>query len=462
MRALLISTYELGRQPFGLASPAAWLRRDGWDVQCADLTRERLTREAVGAASLIGFHLPMHTATRLAGPVIAGVRELNPSARLCAYGLYAPLNADWLRGCGIHDVLGGEFEEALLGVARGLAASAAPAKTAPPQTSPAVPRIRFLVPDREGLPGPNRYAMLRMPDGTSRVVGSTEASRGCKHLCRHCPIVPVYEGQFRIVPPDVVLADVAAQIAAGAQHVTFGDPDFFNGPSHALRIVDGLHAMHPLVTYDVTVKIEHVLRYRALLPRLHDTGCLFVTSAVESVDNLALERLAKGHTRQDFIEAVELCRAANLTLVPTFVAFHPWISLAGYCDLLDTIESLDLVDHVAPIQLAIRLLLPRGSKLLDLHDVQSVIEGFDAATLAYRWRHTDPAVDALQQAIAELVGVRVSADRRALFDEISDLAHARAAASRPSRRAVQRSPVPYMSEPWYCCAEPNPDDVMLV
>ena len=39
MRALLISTYELGHQPFGLASPAAWLRRD--DVEVQAWTRRR-------------------------------------------------------------------------------------------------------------------------------------------------------------------------------------------------------------------------------------------------------------------------------------------------------------------------------------------------------------------------------------------------------------------------------------
>src|SRR2546428_14051519 len=93
MRALLVSTYELGRQPFGLASPAAWLRAAGWDVSCIDVTRERLRREAIERADLVGFHLPMHTATRLAGPIIAHVKSINPSARPCAYRLYPPRNA---------------------------------------------------------------------------------------------------------------------------------------------------------------------------------------------------------------------------------------------------------------------------------------------------------------------------------------------------------------------------------
>jgi hypothetical protein len=117
MRALLISTYDLGRQPLGLASPAAWLRRWGVEVDCADTSRELLDEGRIAAASLVGFYLPMHTATRLAGPVIERVRRVNPAARLCAYGLYAPLNAPWLRERGIQHVLGPDAEAELVELA---------------------------------------------------------------------------------------------------------------------------------------------------------------------------------------------------------------------------------------------------------------------------------------------------------------------------------------------------------
>jgi hypothetical protein len=466
MQAILISTYELGRQPFGLASPAAWLRRAGWDVTCVDLTRQPLPAASVGTASLVGFHLPMHTATRLAAPAIATVRRLGPSSRICAYGLYAPLNAAWLRSIGVDDVLGGEFEEELTAIALRCAAGLPAFEPSRAPASPAaIPRIHFLVPDRSGLPALDRYATLHMPDGTRRLVGSTEASRGCRHLCRHCPIVPVYEGRFRIVEPDIVLADIDAQVAAGAQHITFGDPDFFNGPTHAMRVVDGLHAAHPTLTYDVTIKIEHLLQHGHRLPRLRETGCLFITSAVESIDDRALGFLLKGHTRADFIGAVALCRAISVTLVPTFVAFHPWLTLEGYCDLLDTIARLDLIDHVPPIQLAIRLLIPQGSKLLDLDEVRGLVTGFDPATLAHKWFHPDPRVDDLHREVTSLVGVRVASDRRALFEEISALAHDRAGLARAVESGAPApgpAAVPYLDEPWYCCAEPNPDQMRVI
>ena len=192
----------------------------------------------------------------------------------------------------------------------------------------------FLVPDRQRAAGALaiRDACRSAASGASS--GYTEASRGCKHRCRHCPIVPVYDGRFRIVPIPIVLEDVRRQVAAGARHITFGDPDFLNGPRHARELVTALAREFPGLTYDVTIKIEHLLAHAELLPVLRDTGCLFVTSAVESIDDRVLAQLEKGHTRRDFEQVVERCRAAGLTLVPTFVAFTPWTTLAGYCELL--------------------------------------------------------------------------------------------------------------------------------
>jgi hypothetical protein len=449
----------MGRQPFGLASPAAWLRAAGWEVVCADVSKERLREADIASADVIAFHLPMHTATRLAAPVIARSRALNPSARICAYGLYAPLNGEWLRSIGVDAVFGGEFEEELTAWAgthsssfdRLRTSEKVPLVVSLSNHERPIPRIHFLVPDRSTLPPLSKYASLQLTDGTRRVVGYTEASRGCKHLCRHCPVVPIYNGQFRIVPPDVVLADIAAQVAAGARHITFGDPDFFNGPTHAMRIVDGLHAAHAGVSYDVTIKVEHLLRHRALLPRLAESGCMFVTSAVESLDDRVLTILDKGHTRADFFEAVDVCAAAGVTLIPTFVAFHPWLTLAGYCDLLDTIAALDLVDHVAPIQLAIRLLLPEGSRLLTSPEMRAHVGAFDPETLTYRWSHPDPGVDALHADVTAIVGTRLTAHRRAVFEEISALAHDRAyLPATPTKAARDRATVPYLNEPWYC------------
>ena len=164
----------------------------------------------------------MHTATRLALPVLKRVRALNSQAHLCCYGLYAPLNEAHLRNAGVQSIIGGEFEAALSRWLMGCSLSRKrlwSGCNSCCQTGPACPSL-------------SRYPKLVTGSGKKRV-GYTEASRGCKHLCRHCPVVPVYNGAFRVVPMDIVLADIRQQVAAGAEHITFGDPDFLNGPTHA-------------------------------------------------------------------------------------------------------------------------------------------------------------------------------------------------------------------------------------
>jgi radical SAM superfamily enzyme YgiQ (UPF0313 family) len=454
---LLISTYELGRQPFGLASPAAWLREAGHHVTQLDLSRQPLDETAARAAQLVCFYLPMHTATRLALPVIARVRELNPEGRLCAYGLYAPLNAELLRAAGVISIIGGEFEAELVKLAR-LAAGDTPATAAAgPAASTHVislERLPFRAPEREGLPALRDYAQLRLSDGALRTVGYTEASRGCKHLCRHCPVVNVYNGTFRVVQREVVLEDVRRQVAAGAEHITFGDPDFFNGPTHAMELVRALHREFPRVTYDATIKIEHLLQHADLLPELRATGCAFVTSAVESLDDDVLAKLEKGHTRADFLRAVALMRAAGLPLSPTFIPFTPWTTLGSYSELLKTLADLELVENVAPVQLAIRLLIPAGSRLLELEEVRALAGEFDREKLAYPWRHPDPRVDELQQQVQGAVALiaKHETPRAQVFGEVCQLVREFSAdilAWAPPLLAA-RVTIPYLTEPWYC------------
>jgi len=465
MKILLISTYELGRQPFGLVSPAAWLRKRGHKITSFDLTRQALDPAAVRSAELIAIYLPMHTATRLACKLIPSLREQNPGAHICCYGLYAPMNADYLQSLGVATILGGEFESALVRLADRLAASPADHDELP-QNEPMISldRLKFEVPDRAGLAPIANYAHLVMPGAGYRVVGSTEASRGCKHLCRHCPIVPVYNGVFRIVARDVVLADVRQQVAAGAQHISFGDPDFFNGIRHAMDLIEAFHREFPGVTYDVTIKIEHLRKHEQHLPRLRDTGCLFVTSAVESVDDEILSRLDKGHTRQDFLYVAQKFRELGMTLHPTFVPFTPWTTMDGYLDLLRVLAAEQLVENVAPIQLGIRLLIPEGSRLLELQDLRDAVRAFDAESLVYPWQNTDPRVDALSETVQSIAAAadRKKESRATAFAGIWNSAHAAAGLAPPMLQLSESRNVPFLSEPWYCCAEPTRDQLVSI
>jgi radical SAM family protein len=467
MKVVLVSTYDLGHQPFGIASPTAWLRENGAEVACLDLAVQELDASAldtIQSADALAFYLPMHTATRIAVNVIKKAQSVNPAAHYCAYGLYAPMNETLLRKLGVETVLGGEFEEELTSA---IFHRHDPSQGLNGMSVTGLPKLKFRVPDRTTLPGLAKYAFLALPDGTRRRVGYTEASRGCKHLCRHCPIVPVYDGQFRIVQQDIVLADVDQLVGAGAEHVSFGDPDFFNGTKHAMAIVKGLHERHPHVTYDVTIKIEHLLKHAALLSVLRDTGCAFVTSAVESVDDDILEILQKGHTRADFFTVVEAFRQVGLTLSPTFVAFTPWITCTGYAELLECIAQLDLIENVAPVQLAIRLLLPEGSRLLEVDSLKKCVTHFDEDALCYRWAHPDPAVDALQKEVDKAVQQSLQHcsqnGRGHVFENVWKTLQTYVDTPDlpvPANSCCSKK-VPSLSEAWYCCAEPTDQQLRI-
>ncbi|HUX67430.1 MAG TPA: CUAEP/CCAEP-tail radical SAM protein [Terriglobales bacterium] len=443
MRVVLISTYEMGRQPFGLASPAAWLGREGFEVIAADVSRAPLEAATLREAGLVGLFLPMHTATRLALRMLPGLRRAAPGAHFCAYGLYAEINRDLLRAAGVETVLGGEFEAGLTGLAQALRGG-----LAPPASATGLPRLVWQVPARGGLPPLERYARLQLGGGESRIVGYTEASRGCKHRCRHCPIVPVYGGQFRVVAAEVVLADIRQQVEAGAEHITFGDPDFFNGPAHALRLVEGLHREFPELSYDVTIKVEHLLRQRALLPRLRATGCALITTAVESFDDAVLARLEKGHSAADIFEVLELARGAGLALNPTLVAFTPWTTVESFGAMCRAIAEQGLEETVAPVQYGIRLLIPRGSRLLELEEAAGWLGEFDPEGLSYRWRAAAPEVEELCASVQAAVagGSKERRGRVEIFNEVAGLV---GGVHMPGG-APPRATVPYLDEPWFC------------
>src|SRR5262245_38270995 len=257
---LLVACYELGHQPLGVAWAAAFLEARGYAPAVLDVSVEPFDPEKVARARIVVVSVPMHTALRVGVALVARVRAVNPACHVVAHGLYAQLNAGHLLAHGVDSVIGGEAEGPLVTLVERLEAGTEPSPTGMAARPPAphLARLSFPVPSRAALPALKQYARLER-DGRHELVGYVEASRGCKHLCRHCPIPPVYGGRFFVVPGDVVLADVGQQVEAGATHVTIGDPDFLNGPRHALAVARGIHAAFPHVSFDFTAKVEHLL-----------------------------------------------------------------------------------------------------------------------------------------------------------------------------------------------------------
>jgi len=405
----------------------------------------------------------MHTALRLGARVAARVRAVNPAAHVCFYGLYATLNADHLLAGGGDSVLSGEVDGPLLALARALDRGDPPAtvpglgtrvRPAPPVLDAALAADpAAVVPDRRGLPPLRAYAGLER-DGTIVPAGYVEATRGCHHECRHCPIPPIYGGRFVVVPRPVVVADARAQVAAAARHLTFGDPDFFNGPGHGLRVMRELRDEFPWLSFDVTIKVEHLLQHRKRLPELAALGCAFVVSAVESLSDRVLQKLAKGHDRADVETALDLLDAVGLPMRPSLLPFTPWATLEDYVELLAFVAERDLVGHVDPIQLAIRLLVPPGSELLKDPSGAEWLGELDAPNYTYRWDHPDPRVDALQREIAALVEAAAAAHEPtpATFARIWAAAWRARGETPPPLPApvVPRRPPPRLTESWFC------------
>jgi radical SAM superfamily enzyme YgiQ (UPF0313 family) len=446
---LLVSTYELGHQPAGIAFPKAFLERAGFHPAALDLAVEPFDETLVQAARLIAVSVPMHTAARLGLAFAERARAVQPRALLAFHGLYAPLLDGLFRRAGACAVLGGECEEDLVELARAAAAGADLAPFRAPRT--VVKHLDYPVPSRLGLPSPRRYARAVDGDGRERLAGYAEATRGCKHQCRHCPIPALYRGRFFAIPVERVVEDVARQVEAGVRHITFGDPDFLNGPRHALRVAGAVHARFPELSFDFTAKIEHLVRHADALPEQRRAGALFVVSAVEALSDPVLARLAKGHTRADVFRAFEVCRATGLALRPSLIPFTPWSSLDEYVDLVETFAREGWLDTLDPVQLSLRLLLPPGSLLLGGPDAT---DGLDEAALTHRWRHPDPRMDALQSEVAR--AVEEAAEQRhppaATFDRIWRLALA--AAGRPYQQIALAADTgrraPRLTENWFC------------
>ncbi len=452
---LFVSCYELGHQPLGVALPLAFLERAGFAPEALDIAVEKFDTAKVARARCVAISVPMHTALRLGVRVAERVRAINPDAVICFYGLYAVLNADYLLANHADFCIGGECETPLVNLITALEAGRPGAVEGVVARggamSPFLERLPFAVPDRRPLPVLDRYARLEH-HGERRVAGYTEASRGCLHLCTHCPIPPVYGGRFFVVPQAVVLEDIRRQVAAGATHITFGDPDFLNGPGHALKVVRAMHADFPELTFDFTAKVEHILERRDLFPELGACGCLFMISAVESLSDTVLTVLEKHHTRADVEEAAAIVRAAGIALRPTWVAFTPWTTLDDYLEVLAFVEAHDLIDHVDPVQYTIRLLVPPGSYLLDRPAMKPYLGPLDQASFSYRWTHPDPRMDRLQKQVSALVeaDAKAGADPAVTFYRVWALAAGRPATAATAALPRDRPRAPRLSEPWFC------------
>ncbi len=449
---LLLSCYELGHQPLSLAASLAVLAQAGLTAQAVDLAVEPFPTDAAMHADFVGISVPMHTALRLGVSAARRIRTLNPTAKICFYGLYAALNETYLRETGLADhILAGEYETPLLHWLQQQSALSITNYQLPiaNASSLILPPSSF-IPHRAPLPALSQYAHL-LRDGIAYPAGYTETTRGCLHTCTHCPVVPVYNGRFFAIPVETVLADIRQQVNAGAMHISFGDPDFLNGPTHALRVTRALHAEFPHLTFDFTTKVEHILKHPTLFSEFRAFGAAFVISAFESLSTETLTRLQKGHTPADLDTALDILHAADIPVQPTWVAFTPWTTLDDYLAMLAWVRTRGLVMHIPLVQYAIRLLVPPKSALLNDPDTDTWLGPLVPENFSYTWAHPDPRMDALHGQIATLAEQMADADPCAAFEAVERVAYLIAGRVPPlPGREKLLPPPPRLTEDWFC------------
>jgi radical SAM superfamily enzyme YgiQ (UPF0313 family) len=456
-KIILIACYELGHQPLSLAWPLAALKEAGFQADAFDLSIDAFPDNEIKEASFVGIAVPMHTALRIGVQSAKRAYDINPDAHICFFGLYAWLNTDHLLRTHADSIIAGEYERPLVELVQAIQAGkqinhiqgiSTPGHINPPN----IERWQFPVPDRTQLPLLSEYAHYTHLD-QHNIAGYVEASRGCLHECNHCPIVPVYHGRFFVVPVEVVLTDIRQQVEAGARHITFGDPDFLNGPGHTVKITRALHAEFPDLTIDFTTKVEHILENKGLFPEFAELGCTFIISAFETTNDAILERLNKGHTVAQMGEALTILDVAGIAPQPTWMPFTPWMGLEDYIRFLGWIRDHSLIPYVPAVQLSIRMLVPPNSALLDHPDVDTWLGPLDQDNFTYLWVHPDPRMDQLQKETARLAEDHAEDDSFKTFGLIEDAAY-RIAGLR--RQQWTPPPVksftapPRMTENWFC------------
>ncbi len=500
MNVLLVSGYELGHQPYHLAVPAADLLADGHEVRCLDLSVEEGRTEDLEWADALGISVPMHTAARLGVEFALSTRSGFPDLPVVFYGLYAHVAWEAFRSRPSWGI-GGEYRQALRGLVsrvgeggegRGRLGGPERACEQEADSAPAtgvegtrggllsqgsvlgqavevrLDRTAPVVPARRLLPGLDSYAKLAW-GGELKLAGYVEATSGCSHKCRHCPVPIVYEGRIRKAGLEAILEDVAQLRDAGARHISFGDPDFLNAPSFAQALVAEFHASFPDLTFDCTAKVEHIIRHSDLWEGFAKRGLVFVVSAFETTNARVLEVLDKGHRPEDFPIAVSILRQAGVEPRPSFLPFTPWTRPEDLREILQVCSDLDLVANVDPVQFSLKLLVPKGSLLLNTDAMRARLGPYDERALSYLWEAVYPETVGLQTAVAHVVqelsaggeaahdlvmeAVARAAFRAAPDCDVSESEFVEKVVSAADPRKVEARP--RLTESWYCCAEPT-------
>ena len=433
MKILLLSFYDLGKQPKIISELYKKLDNGSNQIDIVDYSIEEkdLTLDNY---DVLGIYASMHTASVLAEQYL---RDRKLPNKLFVFGLYANVFSEMFSDFqSIHSFDSDELES-LLEV----------------QLNPNY-SFKHSVPDRTILPSITDYSHI--VDGSNNLIaGSVETTYGCKHECTHCPVPIEFKGMFKTFGTEKIITDVTNQVEEGAKHISFNDPDFFNGPKHALKILQLLNEKHPSITYDSTIKVEHILKYPDYFQELKNLNMLFVISAFETTNDHVLNILQKNHSFNDLNKAVELSLENNIDIRPTWMPFSPWTEQNDLISIIKLIENYKLRETVDPIQLTIKLLVPKNSLILKKPEMKEYLLDYDPASFSYAWQYKFPNIDNIQNELFTYVLQHESENEYTQYLGLVDILESHTNETLLNSEKYSQRIVPKLSETWFCCAEPN-------
>ena len=433
MKILLLSFYDLGKQPKIISELYKKLDNGSNQIDVVDYSIEEKNL-TLDNYDVLGIYASMHTASVLAEQYL---RDRKLPNKLFVFGLYANVFSEMFSNFqSIHSFDSDELES-LLEV----------------QLNPNY-SFKHSVPDRTILPSITDYSHI--VDGSNNLIaGSVETTYGCKHECTHCPVPIEFKGMFKTFGTEKIITDVTNQVEEGAKHISFNDPDFFNGPKHALKILQLLNEKHPSITYDSTIKVEHILKYPDYFQELKNLNMLFVISAFETTNDHVLNILQKNHSFNDLNKAVELSLENNIDIRPTWMPFSPWTEQNDLISIIKLIENYKLRETVDPIQLTIKLLVPKNSLILKRPEMKEYLLDYDPSSFSYAWKYKFPNIDNIQNELFTYVLQHESENEYTQYLGLVDILESHTNETLLNSEKYSQRIVPKLSETWFCCAEPN-------
>ena len=433
MKVLLTSFYDLGKQPKIIAEIVDKYRTDDIQFDIVDFSVNNPDIK-IHEYDALGIYASMHTATVLS---IEFLKNKTLPSKVFTFGLYGPVLEDFNSSIKyISNIENGELDSFF---------------ELKKKTSFS---LKNNIPNRDILPDISNYAHL-VNGSENFIAGSVETTYGCKHSCTHCPIPISFNGSFKTYNLEKILVDVENQVISGAKHISFNDPDFFNGPIHALKVLKNLNTKFPDVTYDSTIKVEHIIKYEKYFKELSSLNMIFVISAFETTNNEVLRILDKNHTNKDLVNAIEISQQNNIDIRPTWMPFSPWTRKNDLIDIIKLIENYKLRETVDPIQLTIKLLIPKHSLILQKSEIKEYLNNYDKNSLSYLWDYRDEEVNELQILLFNYLQDNPHLDEHSQYLGMVKIIENITNSSLILDSDYSFKSVPKLSETWFCCAEPS-------